>query len=426
MSKKEEPFRGLWLYGLVDCNYNKTFNFLQKQSEIKYSKLSTYKQCVRILKFCFIFLRVLFRFNIEIIKEGRGKHLFLILPADLRKDIVDCVTKLKSNVPEGYIVKFHNCDCFVGIKNVCVDLKHCRLWLRELFKYDLSILSIFTILINCIKIIRYQRLLMKVDMTNVKSVTFFYDAETTNNYFAQMYKSKGLETITLQHGIMVAPVKELSDNVDFAGIEFEGVVCNHFLVWNEFTKQQAMSCGIKESVIHVVGPLKCIGMKRIKEAPSNSLFCLILDGRFTDENNRPMILLANRIAKDLNMKYIVRFHPSYSKNEFDDIIDFSYAEKCVESYSLVDLAEQCSFFIIANSTALIELSYCGALIYRYSSRDMKDKYRLLKYPSFHTIEELYVIQQRDKTILKNNLRLHLCGNSDYLINNYIRFYNTIC
>lgn len=425
MRIKKTDLHELKLKGLYCCDFEKTFNFILQQNEIKYGKLNGYKYLIRLIKNWYVFFHVLMKFDPELIREGNGKHMFVLLPADLRNDIVQCVTNLESNIPDAFIIKFHDRNSFVGIKQLIVDFCYCMLWFIELTKY-LSGIYVVGILTSCIKLIRHQRLFDEVDMNELKSGTFFYDAETTNNYFAQRLKSLGKVTITLQHGVMVAPIKELADNVDFAGIEFEGEVCDHFLVWNEFTKKHAVSSGIDETKVHIVGPLKCIGVERVEKISSSNIFCLILDGLFTDTNNRPMIQIANQIAKDYKMRYIVRFHPAYSKREFDDIIDYRYAEKCSSTKTLVNLVKECSFFIVANSTALIELSYCGALIYRYTSRDVLDKYRLLDYPAFINLEEFAKIREQDEATLKNDLYSKLCGDCNNLINNYIKFYNTIC
>ena len=426
MRTKKNDLQELKLTGLYCCDFEKTFNFILKQNEIKYGKLKGNKYLIRLIKNWYVFFHVLMKFDPELIRDGNGKHMFVLLPADLRNDIVQCVTNLELNIPDAFLIKFHDRNSFVGFKSSIKDFYLCMKWISELACHNLSVISVVTILAYCIKIIRHQRLFDDIETNCLKSATFFYDAETTNNYFAQRFKKLSIVTVTLQHGIMVAPIKELADNVDFAGIEFTGEICDHFLVWNEFTKKHAVAYGLEEKKIHIVGPLKCIGMERVKSDSSSNLFCLILDGLFTDSNNRPMIQIANQIAKSYDMRYIVRFHPAYSKTEFDDIIDFEYAEKCDQYKSLVDLAKECSFFIVANSTALIELSYCGALIYRYTSRDILDKYRLLDYPAFINLEEFAKIREQDEATLKNDLYSKLCGDCNNLINNYIKFYNTIC
>lgn len=217
---------------------------------------------------------------------------------------------------------------------------------------------------------------------------FFYDAETYQNFLSQYLQHKGIKTATLQHGIMLAPRLEVKNNIDFAGIEFKSFVSNYFLAWNKFTQNEAIKAGIPENKIKILGIAKCINRPPIQTSFLQKKIGIILDGKFEEENNRPMIKIVNQFAKKNGYTYILRYHPNFIGNEYDNFVDFTIGKNCSKNISLEKFLNQISFCIVANSTVLFELEYYKIPFLRYTTNNIKDKFK--DYPSmtFKNIEEL--------------------------------------
>lgn len=220
----------------------------------------------------------------------------------------------------------------------------------------------------------------KVDIGKYCLCFCFYDAEPFQNFLIQYAKLHGCKTATLQHGIMLAPREGVGNNLDFAGHEFQAFVSDFFLVWNQFTKKEAMKTGIQEEQLKVLGVAKCVGMSQPQLPSDSSSIGVILDGKFEDENNIPMIMIVQTWAKKKKMKCVFRYHPDYYGNEFSNYINAS-STVCPKGVSLYDFIRSVSFCVVANSTVLFELEYFCIPFLRYSSNGSLDKFR--DYPSLN-------------------------------------------
>lgn len=233
-----------------------------------------------------------------------------------------------------------------------------------------------------------------IDWTRYKLCFCFYDAETFQNFLIQHAKQNNCLTATLQHGIMLAKRSEISNNLDFLGIEFEAFVSDYFLVWNEFTKKEAIKSGIPEEKIKVLGVVKCIGKAGLKRESKSKTIGVILDGVLQEENNKYLINISQNFAKSHSFKCLFRYHPDFKGTEYNDIIDASISEVCQKGISLEEFIRCISFCIVANSTVLFELEYYGVPVLRYSSDNMKDKFR--DYPSHYFTSEKDISEVYDK------------------------------
>lgn len=218
-----------------------------------------------------------------------------------------------------------------------------------------------------------------VDMTNYNLCFCFYDAAPYQNFLIQYAKIHGCKTATLQHGIMLSPRVGLEDNLDFAGHEFRASVSDYFLAWNEFTKNEAIKTGIEENKLKVVGISKCIGVTPPTYSPNSNKIGIILDGKFEEHNNIPLIRIVQGWAKNNGFKCIFRYHPDYKATEYEDYLDKSVSDTCKKTDSLYDFIKDISFCVVANSTVLFELEYFCIPFIRYSSNDLLDKFK--DYPS---------------------------------------------
>ncbi|MCR5696572.1 MAG: hypothetical protein K6G73_06315 [Marinilabiliaceae bacterium] len=239
---------------------------------------------------------------------------------------------------------------------------------------------------------------------NINLCVVRYDACSDHNFISQLFSTHNITTATLQHGIMLAPRKGLEDNLDFNGTEFRLFVSDYFLVWNDFTKREAIKAGIPEEKIKTLGVVKCIGMPPI-EAKGKRAIGVILDGEFEKENNPPMLRLVKDFCRDFGYKYILRYHPNFNGSEYDSLLDIN-GSVCSKSTNLADYLRDIEFCVVANSTVLFELEYYGIPFMNYSSGSIKDKYKDYTSHKFSNYEEM----KQSFNGLKTALNSH---NTDY-------------
>lgn len=275
-------------------------------------------------------------------------------------------------------------------------------WIITLLKEGYSIKQVITILPLLIEIWDKTRLLnQNVKLSKYKLCVLFYDANCIDNYFSQIFQNEGVITTTLQHGVIISERKEIQGNPDFCGIEFKNFVSSYFLVWNEFTKREAIHSGIAAERIKVLGVIKCINSMIIKQK-KNGVIGLLLDGEFEAENNISLIDIVGRFAYKYGYKVYLRFHPRMNNSTYENLYDKTIFSVCEKNIPLTNFVSQTEFCIVANSTAFIEMVCWGASIYRYSSRNLKDKFLDMDFPSFNSFDELEMLYKT------KNIPIHLC------------------
>lgn len=263
------------------------------------------------------------------------------------------------------------------------------IWLLTLIKEKIGIsvgLYILREAIDCY--FAKMQISSLVNESSIKLLVLFYDADSRDNYFSQYFQQLNIPTATLQHGIQLAPRKGLEDNIDFAGIEFGCFISNYYLAWNEFTRQEAIKAGIKDNQIKVLGISKCIGKNPLLKKENSNVIGLILDGKYEEENNIPMIRLLNQLCVKYNIKYKLRYHPDYKGTEYLDYIDARYCIATNKRETLNDFLSSVKLCIVANSTVLFELEFYSVPFIRYSSGNLKDKFVGYGGISFNNYEEL--------------------------------------
>ena len=429
MNNISDELRGVQFKGLYTSNYSIIFNLVSDDYRINFKSINKKEYIIKCIKktIKLILASIFKQYAITKSSKNTKKNIFLLLPGDMRKDIYKMFYGLYEIIPDSNFISFKKENSYKRFINTLVLYKYYYLfiWLIELRKCNLKFLQKVVILKELIVIFEYQYLLRKENISKYKNLIVYYDAHIYNNYFVQHYNTLGLQTITLQHGIMLAPIKELHNNMDFVGIEFNGFVSKYFLVWNNFTLQQALKYGIPKEKIKILGVIKCLSVPSSSSKINNRCFGLVLDGKFTDKNNAKMITIANQIAEKLNYIFLVRFHPAYSRHEFDDILNFKYAKICDPALSLYEYANSVEFSIVANSTALIELVFMNHPIFRYTSNDITDKYKDLDYESFSSFEEFHFQYMNDNKTKQDKIFQELCGGIKDVALSYKSFFDEL-
>lgn len=382
-----------------DLNKEKLFLWLIKVEEIGHSFLSI-KAKTRLLVSLLLSTLIKQR-KFEMFLEHKNSQLLLINTEIIsRPDSMRMLDDLGNQLGE---LKY---DFIKTRKTIAFDIKRAIYNFLFLFsaphkykKYANNIVELLLIEKNIIELTDLKDDFFRIcDFKKYKLAILRYDAQISDNFFSQILKSVGIKTATLQHGVMIAKREEYSRNYfDYAGIEFDGFVSDYFLAWNEFTKQEALKSGIKESDIFVVGNIKAINCKPVASR-DNDYFGVVLDGINNEENNVPMIKLCNQISDKIKKNYIIRYHPNFKQTEYNSIID-SNASVCPPQQTLESFLNNIEFCILSNSTVLFELPYYNMPYYRYTDGTAKDKFKDMKEQSFNSLDSfLTLYNQKCQTI----------------------------
>ncbi|MGQ1946427.1 hypothetical protein ACT3CD_04910 [Geofilum sp. OHC36d9] len=261
-------------------------------------------------------------------------------------------------------------------------------WYLTLKKTNLCYSDKLNIIGQFIDIFFLSSYIKGLNFKNYKAVVVMYDASYLDNFIIQTFKHRGVKTCTLQHGVVVAG-KSNSMNIDFSGLELNNSISDYLLVWNEATKIEALKAGIDAKRIRVLGIPKCIGYEDYSlnlTENKNTVFGIILDGRFTADNNHRMILIANEFCKISGYHYILRFHPAFKGNEYNEYIDFNFCDGNFDkSLPITEYIESVDFSLISNSTMLYELCYFKHRVYRYLKNIEEDKFLNIPMKSFNSL-----------------------------------------
>lgn len=370
----------------IGYNLEKIIHFQLMQLNIKQqSTIWKTKKLLRLL-FCFVFGGICLDYR------GQENN---ILYADRFFKLREDIQKMLDNL----MLTFDNhCDklkwgkkSYFSLNRLFANIVLIYKTFRQLNSYSYSekIVSLEIIIeLNDLK----RELDRKVPISKYNLCFCYYDAETFQNFIIQYAKLHGCKTATLQHGIMLAPRIGVFSNSDFDGHEFHDSVSDYFLMWNDFTKNEALKAGISEDKIRVLGVVKCLGVKKLKSNFDSIQIGIFLDGELERQNNVPLITIVQEWAKTHKKKCIFRYHPHFKGTEYADVIDESISTICDKSISLYDFIENVSFCVVANSTVLFELEYFCIPFLRYACDPVFDKYKdypSIDFTSVNSFDEAY-------------------------------------
>lgn len=183
----------------------------------------------------------------------------------------------------------------------------------------------------------------------------FFDPPLWDNVVVQYFKLCKIPTATTQHGVMLKYRNDFK--LDFCAPEFSSFVSDYFLIWNTFTKKQAIMAGIPNEKLIVCGISRCLFKKTLNNNINNNRFGVILDGKFTKENNWKMVLLAEDLAQLLKSSFVLRIHPSDDQSDYSEYIKSSYCLGFSNETDIEEYVSSVDFSIVCNSTALFEFVF---------------------------------------------------------------------
>lgn len=294
----------------------------------------------------------------------------------------------KLNLARSFKVFVNQLNWFCSMRKCGTRVKH-ALWLNAYLShvYDFKI-----------------KVMDQIDFDKYNLIYTFYDLEPAQNLLTQKAKNIGIKTATLQHGAGFYAGDLAAESVSDLGIEFRKSISDYMLVWNNFAQREGIKCGVPKNKLVVSGIPKFIGL-RSGDRPYNfemkqKVFGVVLDiTSWGNERNIKMLRLANKVAEMNQLHYIVRYHPTSKRTEYDHVIDKKYLKCiCKPNVPIEDFADQVDFSIVDGSSVLIELIYLHSAAFRYRFSE-KDKFAGVSFNSIDCYEELQCyLDDKEKVI----------------------------
>lgn len=314
-----------------------------------------------------------------------------------RRDYVDSINKIKSLFSCRTELIGKGTSRKIRFRNLKL-LVLAPIWLFQLISIDCSFRFKMRVLHELLAIKPwYDYICREINPKKYSALIVYFDARSFDNIIVQYFKLNNIPTATLQHGHFVAT----PGNINISGIAFEGFISDKFLMWGEYSKNEAIKSGIDPKQIKTVGCPKYIGYSRKLNRNQMNLFGVVLDGQGNEfaGTNIEMIEIANIFAKQKNMKYVIKPHPVSDMSAFMDYIDKEYLFRITpKDETVVEYAESVDFSIVMGSSVYSELLYIGAVAFRFISNNTPDIYSGIDWGTMRNSDDLASLYE----LYKNN------------------------
>lgn len=254
----------------------------------------------------------------------------------------------------------------------------------------------------------YIRYIKCID-ADMNMLVVFSDMQAVDNLLVQVAKTRGIKTVTLQHGLYVDYAS--LDNVN--KFNYLNSEAEYFLAWGEDTKNLIEK--YKSSNVLICG--KPSKMPDIEKSDPE-YFTVIFDQNIFHENNKEMMSIAHKIASNLGIKSNIRLHP-HNKLKW-----YRYDKNlCVIGMPI----ENSSFVIGHTSSLMYECLRIGIPTFRYKTDvpsnncpneitftdcdEFFDKYRNSQDLCFSNIGKTYIETYGNNSIEKYSTELALITQS---------------
>lgn len=267
-----------------------------------------------------------------------------------------------------------------------------------------------------------EEIMEKMNIKKYSVVITYYDVSPDESIFIQYAKMNQLITCTLQHGIFAK--KDRISSIPDTGVELEYSISDYYLAWNAYTYDEAMKCGRNPQFVKVLGNPKFIGYKYnlIDSNPKRNLFGVILNNSEFDYHNRKLIAMANSIAEELNLNYVIRYHPVLEKDSYIDIVNPKFYEGVSpNNVSIFEYSNTVDFTIISSSSIFVDLLFLDKQVYRLVVSP-NDTYSSTRINAFGSIRE-FIELHSEKIVNKKNIE-YLTGPRE-IANEYKSFISSI-
>lgn len=184
-------------------------------------------------------------------------------------------------------------------------------------------------------------LLENLKSEDIKLGLVISDVHPVEYYLINQLKNKNITTATIQHGHFFSN-----------SYVYEYSRSNYFLAIGKFSKSLAVKYGLNEKNVLEMGFWGYLNINKDRKV-DNNLFCVFLNGGIDAEDNIGMLLMATQVAKEFNLKYIIRKHPA-DKTDYGKYIEKKILVEELDSESIF---RKIKFGICGNSTVYLDMLF---------------------------------------------------------------------
>ena len=201
---------------------------------------------------------------------------------------------------------------------------------------------------------------IKKNNLKIKLFVSTCDVHAVDSIMTQYFNLKKITTASLQHGVISRKNNEWT---------ITGSKSKYYLIYGEFTKQQAIKAGVSEEKLISVGMPQHTKKKfaeRMQKCQTDE-FGLILDGIV--ESDIKKIKLADDFAKKNNITYKVKLHPGSGKESYGEILNSdSITDVFTNEINVDQFSEMIDFALLGWSVVFMEytLKLLPVFVYKES------------------------------------------------------------
>jgi hypothetical protein len=220
-------------------------------------------------------------------------------------------------------------------------------------------------------------------------IVTFCDAAPHDNLLAQLAIAVGTPTMTAQHGqYRILDQRNVSTDAE----AYANFVSDHLLCWGEATRSEFERFGISRDRLIITGWIRHWGEASRPESTTGA-FGVMLNGENGAESNIELLRAANQIAEELDMRFVVRLHPSFASPHFRSLV----SKRCtsINAIPTQEYVSTVDFSLAHMSGATIEMLEVDSPVYVLDDGRLADAFRLPGL-SFHGVEEILEVLRADR------------------------------
>lgn len=214
---------------------------------------------------------------------------------------------------------------------------------------------------------------LKEVIRDARQLVTFCDAQPTENLASQLAKMAGAVTLTNQHG----QYRYLDDhNLSEDAEVYANFVSDYLLCWGEATVAEFAKAGICAGRMIIVGWLRSWPLQGSAKnmAAAQGTFGVMLNGENARESNTAMLAIAEGLAEQMGMRYLVRLHPWSEASSYSALC----GPRCsgLEKLPLSFYQDRVEFSIGHMSGAVVELLCSDQPIYLLDDGKLAGAFRI--------------------------------------------------
>lgn len=212
---------------------------------------------------------------------------------------------------------------------------------------------------NCIKKVR------------PKALITFYDMKRYGNIATQLCNNAKIKTVTQQHAIYFA----VEDHFFMQpAVNYLNLVSNYIFVWGQYTIDQFKGKVSQDTKMILAGanhPEYSSDVDFIPQNHSSKAFGILFSAEFFSSSNKELFNLSLSLAKKLNYKVTIFFHPTNQLELYQEEVCKNYQDIQVDfkSFKINDIDDY-EFFCCHTTTLIYPLLKKGKICFRYFDNNL--------------------------------------------------------